>query len=483
MHSILLLSALTLAQAPSDNTPVQAGNPNEILAAQHAAYDAIANVPRETPTTRVARAVRPSVVFIETEGSRMIRRGPFGSTTIPVQGAGTGVVVHEDGYVITNYHVVRGARRIQVSFAGEPVRHLAELLSYREAEDLALLRITNRGSLNPDHPANAAGDQPLGLTAAGRVRRAPKVINIPARPYPAVRMGTSSDLMVGEIVVAVGNPHGQQHTVSNGIVSGLHRDIQAQNLLFRDLIQTDASINLGNSGGPLLNIRGELIGINTVMNVSAENIGFAIPVDRVREVLEDELFPSAHRAWIGIDLGEDQSVTSVITGSPAAQAGLCTGDRILSIAGRPAATPADWTHASLQLTPGAASILMVQRGSQEVRMTLIPWNKSSGILWKHLGLRVREVASGRTPYIVVTAVRQGGPAADIGTQIGDLIPAVHPVEAGNRPASLVRNRRDLAAIVEAMTTGTMLEIDIYRDDDRNQEYDYGELYKGALLKR
>jgi len=295
-------------------------------------------------------------------------------------------------------------------------------------------------------------------------------------------MGTSSDLMVGEVVVAVGNPHGQQHTVSNGIVSGLHRDIQAQNLLFRDLIQTDASINLGNSGGPLLNIRGELIGINTVMNVSAENIGFAIPVDRVRDVLEDELFPSAHRAWIGIDLGEGQTVTSVVAGSPAAQAGLCAGDRILSIADRPAASPVDWTHASLQLTPGAPSILMVQRGPQEVRMTLIPWSKSTGILWKHLGLRVREVASGRTPYIVVTAVREGGPAADIGAQIGDLIPAVRPMEAGSRPASLVRNRRDLAAIVESMTTGTMLEIDIYRDDDRNQEYSYEELYKGALLK-
>ena len=125
---------------------------------------------------------------------------------------------------------------------------------------------------------------------------------------------------------------------------------------------------------------------------------------------------------------------------------------------------------------------MVQRGPEEVRMTLIPWSRSSGILWKHLGLRVREVASGRTPYIVVTAIRKGGPAADIGAQIGDLIPAVHPAEAGSRPASLVRNRRDLAAIVEAMTTGTMLEIDIYRDDDRNQEYGYEELYKGALVK-
>lgn len=474
MHSALFLFALALPQA--------APHPDEVRAAQQAAYDALASVPRETPTTRVARAVGPSVVFIETEGTRRVRRGPVGIANVPVQGAGTGVVVHEDGYVITNYHVVRGAQRIQVSFAGEPVRHLAELLSYREAEDLALLRITNKGTMDPRLASAVAGEHPLGLAVAPMAQRVPRVIDIPARPYPAVRMGTSSDLMVGEVVVAVGNPHGQRHTVSNGIVSGLHRDVQAQDLLFRDLIQTDASINLGNSGGPLLNIRGELIGINTVMNVSAENIGFAIPVDRVREVLEDELFPSAHRAWIGIDLGDDQEVTGVVPGSPAAQAGLCRGDRILSIAGRAAATPADWTHASLHLTPGAGSKLVVQRETGQVNMTLIPWSKASGILWKHLGLRVRNVASGPTPFIVVTDIREGGPAHDIGAQVGDLIPAVRPVESGERPASLVRNRRDLAAIVEAMTAGTMLELDIYRDDDGNQEYGYEELYKGALLR-
>lgn len=484
MHSALFLLATVLVQIPM--SPLQDASvqsPEAIRAAQQAAYDSIAGVPRETPTTRVARAVGPSVVFIETEGARRVQRGIFGSTLVPVQGAGTGVVVHEDGYVITNYHVVRGARRIQVSFAGDPVRYLAELLSYREAEDLALLRITNKGTV-PGRGDSNQGERRLGLATVGNRGLGSTVVDVPPRRYPAVRMGTSADLMVGEVVIAVGNPHGQQHTVSNGIVSGLHRDVQAQNLLFRNLIQTDASINLGNSGGPLLNIRGELIGINTVMNVSAENIGFAIPVDRVREVLKDQLFPSAHRAWIGIDLSEEEplSVTGVVNGSPASQAGLCTGDLILTIAGRPASTSADWTLASLQLTPGASSIVKVQRGQETVRMALIPWNKTSGILWKHLGLRVRDVASGRTPYIVVTAVRQDGPAAEIGTQVGDLIPAVHPQEAGDRPASLVRNRRDLAAIVEAMTPGTMLEIDIYRDDDGNNEYGYEELYKGSLLR-
>ena len=99
------------------------------------------------------------------------------------------------------------------------------------------------------------------------------------------------------------------YTVSTGIISGLHRDVSVpgRDLNFRGLIQTDASINFGNSGGPLLNIHGELIGINTVMNASAENIGFAIPVDRVRQVLEDVLFPNARRTWLGFDVVEDAS--------------------------------------------------------------------------------------------------------------------------------------------------------------------------------
>ena len=237
-----------------------------------ALYDILQEEERITPEVRIVQAVVPAVVFIETEF--LAQRNSFGFLfSRSYEGSGSGVVVHPDGYIVTNYHVVAGARAIKVSFARIPGQFEAELVSFKRSEDLALLRIRGDG------------------------------------PFPTVRLGTSSDLLEAERVVAIGNPYGQTHTVSKGIISGLHRDVQVpgQNLVFTDLIQTDASINFGNSGGPLLNIRGELIGINTAMNSQAENIGFAIPVDRVRDVLNDILFPRARRSWLGFELAEDGS--------------------------------------------------------------------------------------------------------------------------------------------------------------------------------
>ena len=124
-------------------------------------------------------------------------------------------------------------------------------------------------------------------------------------------MGTSADLMPGERVIAIGNPYGQSHTVSTGIISGLHRDVPIpdQGLHFRDLIQTAASINLGNSGGPLLNIYGELIGINTVISAGAENIGFAIPVARVKFVLSNYLLDlRVARSYLGAEFDVDRQL-------------------------------------------------------------------------------------------------------------------------------------------------------------------------------
>ncbi|MDA0949024.1 MAG: trypsin-like peptidase domain-containing protein, partial [Planctomycetota bacterium] len=291
-------------------------------------------------------------------------------------------------------------------------------------------------------------------------------VEVERRPFPAVRMGTSADLMIGETVVAIGNPHGQEHTVSDGIVSGLHRDVQAQDLRFSNLIQTDASINLGNSGGPLLNIHGELIGINTVMNTAAENIGFAIPVDRVREVLEEELIPNAsRRAWIGIDLDpmEPGLVTAVVPGSPAEGAGLCVGHRIVRLGERRVESTEDWTLASLQLTPGELTPTEVEGPDGSIELKLIPWSKVDGVLWRHLGLRVQVLRTRRSGDLVrVVSVRERGPAAATGLQEGDLLPAVRPSDMTDRPSAKARSGRDLAAIVERMAAGDELEVEVIR---------------------
>ena len=180
--------------------------------------------------------------------------GPGGATATGgenahrVNGMGTGVVIDPRGYILTNYHVVEGVREIQVTLSDES-RFVATLVARDLETDLAVIKI-------------AAPDK-----------------------LPVITAGTSSDLMAGESVIAVGNAYGYENTVTRGIISALHRAVQVSDAqYYDDLIQTDASINPGNSGGPLLNIDGEMIGINVAVRAGAQGIGFAIPVDKVMNV-------------------------------------------------------------------------------------------------------------------------------------------------------------------------------------------------------
>ena len=272
---------------------------------------------RRTPIVRVAQNSAPAVVFIQTDGVRS-EQNMWGFTRQRrVSGSGSGVVILPEGFIVTNYHVVRNANsRITVSFNPQYDDRVypAQLVSFVKDEDLALLKIPHE------------------------------------RDFPTIPLGTSSDLMPGETVVAIGNPHGQTHSVSQGIISGLHRNIKIPldtdtTLHFDDLIQTDASINLGNSGGPLLNIHGDLIGITTLVKAEAENMGYAIPVDRVRSVLANRLFsPEWERTWLGFDLrpegpegagtAGDLLVGTVVPGGPADLAGLPSGARLVAMDGR-----------------------------------------------------------------------------------------------------------------------------------------------------
>ncbi|MDG2261341.1 MAG: trypsin-like peptidase domain-containing protein [Actinomycetota bacterium] len=480
----LLASVLLPSSASSEHTAapssialpqgsilhVDSAGPTRRLSADERAaiYGTLSTEPRITPTVRVVNAVGPSVVYIETDTTQRVNHWMTGTRDVNTRGGGTGVVVHEGGFIVTNYHVVKGAHKIQVSFSDDLEPFPADLLSYKESEDLALLLIR----LTPERrkTLNALASQ-NGETAEAR--------------FPAVRMGKSHDLMPGERVIAIGNPHGQAHTVSTGIVSGLHRQVQVQNLVFRDLIQTDASINLGNSGGPLLNVRGELIGINTVMNLNAENIGFAIPVDRVRETLAEELFPNARTSWLGLELhpGTPLIVKRVWPGGPADLAMICEGDLLISLGETELTTKQAFLDASLLLQPQIPTLIRVQRSGQDETTSLVPWDHLDGLLFEKVGVVAREQVITRDSYLIIEIVATGSPADQLGLKPGDLIPAIRPKAPGMLRALRIRDRRDLAGVIEHLAVGTSIAVDVYRDLNENGNFEQNELLKGEFRLR
>ncbi len=221
------------------------------------------------------------------------------------QPLGSGVIIDEDGYIVTNEHVINRAAVIKVTLA-DGSKFDANIISSDPQEDLAVLKI--------ESPS----------------------------PLDCVRIGTSSDLMIGETVIALGNPFGLENSVTTGVLSAKNRTInfrgQGGIIEYKGLIQTDALINPGNSGGPLVNIKGELIGINTAIVNQAQGIGFAIPVDEVKKTLS-ELFSlrEIKELWLGIEVEESEEgndgvlVTNVEKGSPADNSGIKEGDLILEM--------------------------------------------------------------------------------------------------------------------------------------------------------
>jgi S1-C subfamily serine protease len=179
---------------------------------------------------------------------------------------GSGVIVRPDGHILTNQHVVLRASRITVTLA-DGREFEASLVGSDADSDLAVLKVDSTD------------------------------------PLPSVEMGTAGDLMIGEMVIAIGNPFGLSHTVTTGVVSATGRSLRSDEQVFQDLIQTDASINPGNSGGPLLNIRGAVIGVNTAIYQKAQGIGFAVPIDRARRVVDDLISYGAVRVDWGAAAG------------------------------------------------------------------------------------------------------------------------------------------------------------------------------------
>jgi Do/DeqQ family serine protease len=373
---------------------------------------------RRTPIVVVAHNVLPAVVNIQTEST--IRRrevdpffDPFGffggrDRTYTSQSLGSGFVWSSDGIIVTNNHVVEGASRITVNF-NDGTQLAAKLIGVDPDSDVAVLRVEAK--------------------------------NLAAAP-----IGVSGDLMIGESVIAVGNPFGLSGSVTTGVVSALGRSVPSkeQGRTFTDFIQTDASINPGNSGGPLLNIEGKVVGINTAIYANAQGIGFAIPVDRARKVIQDLLrYGQVYSAWIGAvtatltpeeakrigtRVSHGALVARVFGGSPAQGAGLRAGDVITSVGGK----PVDSREAFSTFTSTVASgqplpVTIVREGSTRtvaVKPADPPSDLGLRILWEIAGLRVAE----RRGSVVVDEVAPGSRAAEIGLAQDDAIVQVNGVE-------------------------------------------------------
>ncbi|HEY9786239.1 MAG TPA: trypsin-like peptidase domain-containing protein, partial [Candidatus Obscuribacterales bacterium] len=240
------------------------------------------------------------------------RMSPRGAPPRFKHNTGSGFIIKPDGYILTNYHVVRDAPKITVTLSDKRT-FSGKVVGSDEYSDLAVLKIE-------------------------------------ANDLPFAAMGTSHDLRPGEFVIAVGSPMGYDHSVTLGIVSAVGRVVSDVNKQVR-FIQTDAAINPGNSGGPLLNLKGEVIGVNTAIHATAQNIGFSIPVDIAKPILSDLIAgKSVERPWVGIEMSELTSnwinslglppttkgvlVSRVVDGSPAQLSGLEGGDVILKIDGK-----------------------------------------------------------------------------------------------------------------------------------------------------
>jgi serine protease Do len=392
---------------------------------------------RQTAIVKAVRQAAPSVVNIRGEKNVSPSGGTVGdSSGRRVNGMGTGVVLDPRGYIITNHHVVDGVREIQVTL-DDGEQYVARLVARDQETDLAVIKI--------DCP----------------------------RKLEAIRLGSSSDLMAGEPVIAVGNAFGYEHTVTRGIISSLHRAVQVSDAqYYADLIQTDASINPGNSGGALLNIDGEMIGVVVAVRAGAQGIGFAIPIDKAIAVATDLLSTrneskmahglsiahatsktrSAHKIVevstqaknSETDTGKKISengvfVTSVEQKSPAAEAGLKPGDLVTKIDDLNIRRGLDFQRALLEKAAGDRLEISLQRDGKpmEVELTLAAAEaeKSNGeVGWEVLGLKLKQIDPERfrkehkTRYrggLAVSAVRPNSPAAAQGINEGDVLVGMH----------------------------------------------------------
>ena len=393
---------------------------------------------RETPVVKAVREISPAVVNISTETVERRHANPFWGRdpffdqffrdffeSSPQRefrrtSLGSGVIIDgARGFILTNAHVISQANTITIVLQDER-EFEAKVVGADPDSDLAVLRIQSE------------------------------------TPLPAVSMGSSADLLIGESVIAIGNPFGFSHTVTTGVISAVNRSIRSGERIFQDFIQIDASINPGNSGGPLLNINGELIGINTAIYAQAQGIGFAIPIDTARRIVDDLI---AHgeviQAWIGVvvqELDPDLAayhqvpgrggvvVRDVVDGSPARSAGMVSGDIILSLNGKPTASEAAYDAATRGITAGnTVPVTLWRKGrleKKQLRTMAFPEHRALDLAKMLIGVDVADIDT--------SLRRQFRLAADAGVVITGIHPRSELARIGVQPGDVIRQIDDLA---------------------------------------
>jgi putative serine protease PepD len=331
-----LASVAAYEAIDTDTTAATATTP-----AATATAEPVASSRSTSSITRVVSDVLPSVVEVHVEGTS--DSNPFPGVPSPsVQALGSGWLFDEQGHVVTNEHVVEGADKVTVAFQ-DGTEVSATVVGSDPSTDVAVLKLESV----------PAGAEPLQL-------------------------GSTSALQLGDPVVAIGSPLGLQGTVTAGIVSGLHRDIEAPNQFTIDgAVQTDAALNHGNSGGPLLDLTGRVIGMNAqIASETGANtgIGYAIPVETVRSIAE-QLISSGkvEHAYLGVRVGDADGgaeLAEIVSGGPADKAGLESGDLVTEVDGEAVSSGEDLRLAVENHKPGEEMTLTVKRDGDTKTITV-----------------------------------------------------------------------------------------------------------------
>ncbi len=390
---------------------------------------------RETPVVKAVARARRAVVNIRTE--QIVRRSssPFGfgdslfeqffrellpPSSMTSQSLGSGVIIDAQGHVLTNAHVIAKASKIFVALPDRSEEIEARLVGADERLDLAVLQIRQKGR------------------------------------WPYLSPARSDDLMLGETVIAIGNPLGLGHSITTGIVSSVARRIELEEGFSSLFIQSDALINPGNSGGPLININGELIGINTAIARQAQGIGFSIPINTAKRVLRELIdYGQVRTSYLGILPGEVGAsfvaknggrgvlLVDFLAESPARKAGLQIADVIQAVNG---ISVADINELNAQLAgypPGSKIELLLQRGLKKLRykveLTLLSDARLMAYTRRIFGLTFVERPGG----LQVASVENKSAAARAGIEPGDRVVEV----ARRKVGDLDGLRRLMAALI------------------------------------
>ena len=436
----LSTAAPVLAVSPEDRAAARAQRRSPVVEVFEATCDAVVSIWAEEVVTVYSRS--PFDRMFE-DMFDMPRRGGRGRQQTR-ESVGSGFVIHRDGYIVTNAHVVARTTRQKAIFAdGRELE--ARIIATDTTRDVAILKIEP--------------DAPLSILTLGR----------------------SDDLMVGETVIAIGNPLGYQHTVTAGVVSATDRDLpMSPQVTFSGLIQTDASINPGNSGGPLLNVLGELIGVNTAIRGDAQNIGFAIPVDSLRDILPDLLNVERRLhlvSGLALDNFDEPTVTEVIAGSPAQSAGVKRGDVLLSVDGQAIGKGLDFDIALIGHQPGDTLDLKLKRGGRIVAAQLTlgarPAPDGYELALERLGVTFRPLSEKSARQLgmkddaglVITEVDPDGPAAAAGLVQRDVL-----LSLGRHYVATIE---ELGQLLDAIKSNQAVEIRVLRLERRRPVQYFG----------